>query len=587
VISVFNKSRDVVGYLIGGLTCDKFEYLVGKYTLKNNIIEDSTNIEQYIPPRAIRVILPTTPIPFCIHENSLSNISNSIMSRNFRQLNDDIDNKSISNFGTFCKGFLKNIEKSNDDDYMDMDTYLKTRKSWPLGKKEKFKSCALEYEPYCYKTSLFVKNEMIFKSPLKAPRLINNPQQIFKSKYCAAVFCATQKIKKQLIFDSHFNKTSDQMNFIWTSGMNRDQIGIQCTKIIERLHSLGYEECYIISTDYSKFEATQIPNIINKLSYIYKNISSGEIKKLLVELNQFISGKKKAYVEINNDYSKYQFYGTRSSGDATTTLGNTLLGFALAAWLLNHMKLSDRKLCYLLQAGDDGTLIIPKHLVKYTKNMQKDLFNIGMKLELIETNRFELSDYNSSILLWCTEDGNERLHLSAKLGRLIGRVGYTHKIYTPKQLNALRYSKALCMVNECKLFPGVQQFYMKLVSKYSEYSTVKIQQQYKELITVGDIKPNDKTIHQLMRRYDISLDDYNLFNDVFSGFDPDKLFITHNSNYYRIRDIMKKIIQIDCVYYTKQDLDSFYDENVFDPSFMSEFINEIHDENQYVINLIQ
>jgi hypothetical protein len=510
------------------------------------------------------------------------------MSRNFRQLNPDIDFKgSIKNFQKFCKSFLIGVEKANEDNYLDTEAYLKTRKSWPLNKKNKFRTCALEYTPYCYKTSLFVKNEMIFKSPLKAPRLINNPMQVFKSKYCSAVFCATNKIKKQFMFDSFYNRKSENINFIWTSGLNRDQIGKQCTKIVEHLASLGYPECYIISTDYSKFEATQIPEIIKNLSNIYKNICNGEICKLLRELNKFISGKKKAYVDIDDFFSMYVFFGTRSSGDATTTLGNTLLGFALAAWLLRAMSVKDRKLCYLLQGGDDGTLILPKCLVKYTDKMQENLFKIGMKITIIKTNKFELCDYNSSILLWCEEDGIQRLHLSAKLGRLLGRVGYTHQSYTQNLMNALRFQKALCLVNEAKLFPGIQEFYMKLVAKYSEYSTVKIQKKYKELITVGDIKPTERTIKQLTVRYDISVDEYNLLNDVFSGFDPDKLYITHNTDYYRIENIIKRIIQIDCVHYSKEDLDSFYTEEVFTNEFMNEFEKHIHEENQYVINLIQ
>lgn len=591
-INAFNQLGDVVGHTVGGRVCSQFEYVVGRYKLKSDITATTTNMEHFVEPCDIRIILPTTPIPFCIHENSLSNIHNSIMSRNFRCLNPNPDKVLLKSFTCFSHGFLSGVNKASNDDYLCFEDFVKTRKSWSKGKREKFLQCTRDDLPYCYKTSLFIKNEMIFKSPLKAPRLINNPQQVFKSRYCSAVFCATKVLKAQFVFDSFYNKTSPYINFIWTSGMNRDEIGTQCTQIVKHLSSLGFHECYIVSTDYSKFEATQIPEIISNLGLIYKNISSGDVRTLLVELNKYISGPKKAYIDFNDDgnednYSKYTFNGTRSSGDASTTLGNTVLGFALAAWLLSNIPDREKKLMYLLQAGDDGTLIFPKHMFKYTTEMQCNLEKIGMKLDLIATNRFELCDYNSSILLWCQEDGVDKLHLSAKLGRLIARVGYTNKKFSKQQFGALCYQKALSMVNESKLFPGVREFYMKLVSKYSVYDQVKIDKQYQELITVGDIKPTDRTTQQLMRRYDITMDEYNLFNDVFAGFDPDKLFITDNLDFYKIRDILQKIIQIDCVLYTDQDIQSFYDEGNFEREFMDRFIKEIHSENQYIINLIQ
>jgi hypothetical protein len=532
------------------------------------------NIHHFAPSKDIFACVPTPSIPFSIHAPSLSNIHNAIMSRNFRCLNPKINNDIIYSLNRHCSVFLKGIKKCNGSDKIDMEKFLQSRK-WSSYKIAKFKNCNVDIMPPLYTTNLFPKEERVYKTDLKAPRLINDPATCFKKKYIQSVYSATQKIKKQLVYGSDFNKISDHINLIWTSGMNRDKNGLQFTQIDNFFKEIN-EDYKIVSADYSKFESTQIPEIMLNLRSIYRNIASDEVRSDLQEICSYITGPKVAYANKEGYVNKYKFNATRTSGDITTTIGNTLLGMAIADWIFRDVKLEDKKLIFLMQSGDDGQFVLPKRFLYHFEKGIKELFEIGMKLDAIIIDKPENSDYNSSILLNCYDETLhiERHHLCAKLGRLLGRVGYTVCRYDDTQFKALQYQKAMALINELQLFPGIQDFYIRYLELYKKYSSVKIQLKYKELTSVNKISPTLNTVHQICNRYDISTYEYYLLNSTFKNFDVNEVFLENNLNYSYISDIMKKIYKKDLVDYEDEDVERF--SLYFEKDFIDRYVKYYH-----------
>jgi hypothetical protein len=487
-----------------------------------------------------------------------------------RTLVEDPDKKLIKSLQNYSKTFMRDFghRMITNNDEMNDDEYIRTR-NWPLGKKQQWINTPEELENR-YSSTLFIKKECVYKSKLKAGRTICAPSKWPKRYFGKYVASTVHGLKPHLKYGSEYNKNSNHINLIWTSSMNRDQVGEQYHKIKDFTKTRPKEDYIIVYTDYSKFEATQITPIISTLNHIYRNVTSGETRRRLSLLNKLVSGKKTAYYSEDKDgiFGLFKFFGTRTSGDMTTTLGNTLLGMMIGDFFFRDLTKAQKKLIYLWQAGDDGCFILPRRFLKYIDTTF--ITKIGMKLDVGVVEQPYLMDYNSSFIITVMREGTMTYQLVAKPGRVMAKAGYTYREYPRRQMNAMRYQKALGAANELQHLPGVQQFYLRLAQKYIKHKDVKIYTQHKTLRTVVPYDMCDVGISELCERYDISRSDYDLLNDTYSKFSTDIIYITENVGYFKIRHIMNKIMLTDVVEYSNEDIDSFND--YFNHDFMQIYI---------------
>lgn len=560
--------RTLIGESVPGVDVRDFEYVQGKYLQQPGTSSKGDGYHNFPSKgRDIYHCLPGLQIPFTVHDTTLNNIHNTTFSRNFRALRATIDESVLIDLEQHCVGFFSEIKKISDANVLSLEAYLSTRKAWSASKKQRMRDCIATRKLGLYITNCFVKLEPVFKSAKSAGRLIHDPHIVFKKKYNRYVSAYTNEIKKNFELGSDFNKSSPNINLIWTSGKNRNEIGADIFKIVHFYNVKGIEyECF--SADYSKFESTQIPAIINNLVTLYSNTSEGLMKEKLVEHCKLICGKKTAYAnDVNTgDIMKYTFRGTRTSGDLTTTVGNTLLAMLLADFICKY---KEKKLVHVLQAGDDGLWFGPKGFSEQVRIVL--LEKIGMKLKIVKSSLLHQIDYNSSFVVTCELNHSRCTYLTAKLGRILAKASICLRNDKGTLLGAYKYQKADSIARETQLFPGISSFYFRVRNLYQKFSNVKLQQKQKDLITVGVVKPLPETVIAICERYQMSLSEYELLNEVFTGFEPLINNLHQQANFHKIRETLKKIVLLDVAEYDEEDIKWF--NQYFTPNFMQDYEN--------------
>lgn len=567
----------VVGQSIRGVELDEMQFKLERY-VERGLLRDGKSVSVTYEhggfsdrQRSIRVCLPCLPVPFSIHENSLSNIHNSFMSRNNRRFIKELNQKKLKSLLVHGSTFLQDMVKCTDLDVIEESKYLASRK-WGAVKMRKWVETEKDQFPNKYMTNGFVKWEPVYKTVLAAPRLINNPTTVWKNSFGHYVYSYTNHIKRYLRFGSVYNMNSQHIQLLWTSGLNRDKMGQLETDILSSYDD--DDEIMEAGTDFSKYESTQVSEIMINLDSIYKNTTRGELRRRLRFLAKAIRGRKVMFATVDFLTNIYRFEATRTSGDITTTLGNTMLLFLIGDWIFRSLPKAEKKKIYLMASGDDGRFIFPKKYLYILERGCAELKQIGMKLDMILADSPELTEYNSSVMLRCQEEvsGLVRYHASAKLGRLLAKVGFCVNQLTGKQLNVYRYQKLLSVVNELQLYKGPHEFYTRLLDKYIAYKEVKpnFSLRWKDLVTSSKIKPTPDSDLQICNRYGITLSDWELFNNVFASFDTTVPYLTDNAQYNLIAPIMKKIITLDVVKYEGDDVHAF--RNYFDPDFLDRYV---------------
>jgi len=553
---------------------EEFEYLKGNYMFKPgcDVIGDAF-MEYPELNDEIKGILPGLDMPFSVHNNTHNNINNSTLSRNQRSLvppdyysSDDFCGY-IEELHRTASTFLASLPTVTDHGVLSLEAWVASRKTWGSMKKNKILMCDRKREITKYTTETFIKTEVVFKSALKAPRLIHNPRTEIKARYGRWVFHYTNKLKKHMTVESNFNFVSPHINLVWTSGMNRCEIGEEMGLAMEKVISAGFEP-ELVCADYSKFEATQHPAILSILLKIVRNTSSGNTYMMLRNHETLICGQKKAYAhtKYSDETVVYTFEGTRTSGDLTTTVGNTLL----AMCLIEHIYKGDKSLVYLFQAGDDAFMVGPKG---FSSDLDLEFIsNIGMKLDVIYAPSPPLCDYNSSCFVRANVDGVEQYLLAAKIGRLLAKCGIS-TIKTDKmnsvQLGALKFQKALSMAQESILWPGISKFYKGVANEYARFASVKIYNKYTDLVYVGEVECTEATVSDMCERYNISRAEYEAVNSAFNNFEPHLLCLHENSGFAAIAPIIARLLAVDVCVYDEDDLLCF--KNYFSDEYLENY----------------
>lgn len=131
----------------------------------------------------------------------------------------------------------------------------------------------------------------------------------------------------------------------------------------------GFEKPWYISLDHSRFDAHVNVNLLKAEHSVYNWCASysRELASLL---------KKQLYnVGYTRGGIKYSAKGKRMSGDVNTSLGNTVLNYAM---LSSYLELSGVKGEILLD-GDDSVLIVESHDRHKLLNVDVFMHRLGMK----------------------------------------------------------------------------------------------------------------------------------------------------------------------------------------------------------------
>jgi len=511
---------------------------------------------------------------FSVHLNTLNNIQNSTVSRNFRSLIDpdiyfsEAFAEDMMVLHATASTFLRDLPTVTDHGAITLEQWVATRSTWGSNKKRKILMCDIKKDIKGYVTETFVKNEVVFKSPLKAPRLIHNPRTEIKARYGPVVFHYTSRIKKHLTVESVYNEHTKHIHFVWTSGMNRCQIGREMEAAYDRIRSAGYE-VELVCADYSKFEATQHPAILSILLKIIRNTSADTTREMMLEHERLIIGQKSAYARTKYDLAtvKYVFNGTRTSGDLTTTVGNTLL----AMCIMEHIYVGEKDFVYLFQAGDDAFMLGPKG---FARDIDLDFIKrIGMKLDVLHAPSPPLCDYNSSCFIRARVDGVLQYILAPKIGRLLTKCGIATvntENMNHSQFGSFRFQKALSMAQESILWPGVSRFYKRVANEFQRYSTVKLFDKYTDLVFVGEIEPTLETYEDLAVRYGIAREEVDALNSAFDTFEPNILSLNENSAFAGVAHIVARCVKVDVGEYSLEEIDSFVP--YFNPTVVANYL---------------
>lgn len=578
---------EAVGKAINGLPYEEFEYVKGDYILKNDVTVkgDIKNLDIPVKDSFIYRILPTLSVPVSLHINSVSNIVNSFMSRNARSLKPASWFKTpaylqtIASLKNHAKTLYEGMGAINEADVPSFDEFLKGRK-WDKAKKARFMR-APDVTHSIYVTKPFCKKEFVFKTALKAGRLINAPIDCFKKHSLHIWNRLAVHLKKALRFGSKFNNISKHINFITTSGMNRDQVGAQLKMILNKYASSSIR-WVCVSSDFSKYEATQIAAILMCLIPMLKRITRGWVQEMIIDSFSFIWGRKSSYVSVRGEEHQdvqFGYSATRTSGDDDTWFNNTTLGTCLMDWLL--VDYENKKDVYLFQNGDDSFLIGPEGFQDYMDMSKID--NLGMKLKQVTLDGVENQDYCSSYfveVLSTDKDGivvdSEPTYLcTSKIGRILSKSGLTFQNvekFSKKELGCLAFQKASAVAQETQVFPGISQFFDRVATQYMQYSNIKIKhcmKRFTDFTTKGKYKVTEYGIFQICNRYNITRAEYDLLNLTFSQFDPKINNLSKQTGYDVIKEILGKFVEKDIGVYEEEEIDDFH--KYFDAEFLQEY----------------
>lgn len=246
----------------------------------------------------------------------------------------------------------------------------------PLSKQKTYRAAmeTLKHKPLCphdFNIKMFIKNERMdvnedldYLMPLKPPRAI-------QSRSPRANLCLQQylnPIEQHLFHNPNNNHFSKCFN-------NRKK-----AQVLRRKWDL-FRDPVAILLDHTAFDSRIHSGWLTKLEHKYYSqfyIGDDEITDMLAQ--QIDNHGKTAHGGM------YTVYGTRMSGDANTSLGNSIINLGILLHFMNGVKAE-----YLLD-GDDSVVIIERkdlHQLDFNKRLQ----SLGFSTKYSVVDEFEQIDF--------------------------------------------------------------------------------------------------------------------------------------------------------------------------------------------------
>lgn len=487
-----------------------------------------------IQGRNIYQILPSFDVngiaPWVFHENTTQNAGVGFAARQMADNGLKLDEDEQKSFEAFIKDEILPTLPIAQRKYS-KNIWLKTR-NWNPRKKRLMASVLgdnlnlVQYTDANYQSHFFVKEELVNANDSKPPRVINARDDAITSligpimatvyKTCQETFSAKQR---DLKWADKYNE-----RVVFTSGTNRNDIGKMAHELLE---TAGINNPIYYALDFSRYDSTINSQLLYCVQLMMLHILQ-KFPELHNDVKQHVQLNMKTWVSIHRNFKdggriKAKVTGTRRSGDTDTTIGNTLLTYAL-------MKYVDRnKHTVTLIAGDDTWAVTDK-MPDITP-----LARLGIKATVQESTHISDNTFNSSFFAH-VQDG---LHLFALPGRLMTKGALTtKKLRTDIEYRALAGEKARSLINEIPQFPGVCKRLEAYVS-YGEAQKCKLN--FNEaldpfLFTKKKVRVVSETLDDVAHRYGCS---------VLELLDFDTVAVAQSGAYFT-HPLAEEIVRRDC-----------------------------------------
>jgi hypothetical protein len=453
------------------------------------------------------------------------------------------------------------------------DDYISTRDHFSASKKKRYMEARLKVEndlmsifqgPYAPKYG-FVKQEPMLKYIFACARMINS-----KKDECQTVLAPIFRVLSLLLKNSwsqgcFYNfvvkHRVEQDLFIYTDGLDSNQKGELFSQTMKRKSNKTF-----LTIDFSKFDASQSPEIIkNEMIFYKKMMPDPEIRRIL---QAHVTASAGRWVTYCNDRKtggcvRGKVTGTRSSGDPQTTLGNTLLNASLILYaLVEYFGQQIREHATIFVSGDDSLVVL--HDIGFIENEKKfrtPLNNLGFKISLSQTDIPSKAEFCSRFfvrVIDCQADA-PTWYPMCKIGNIFSKSAVTCETFDfdkimsdPKEYAnycALVALKSQGLLNEMHMFPELVDFFgtinisaRKHAAKCHKYNPRQFRKYFYPTRTVRAI---DATYEDIAMRYNTnmwtvksSFDELNNFLDWSRPFlcnrynDPEKHSKDHVHNFW-------------------------------------------------------
>jgi hypothetical protein len=422
-------------------------------------------------PRDILQILPgVTNATWKFPERTTENLYSAIAFRQLRFNGLTPNERVLMDYQMFMRRFVKLFPQLSDC-VPDHDEWLASR-DYPKRKVKRSEQGWGEYTDAHYidpVRTAFIKNEFTNKGRDSAPRLVCMREPSVIAAHGPVVKHMTDVVKD-------FCNGVDSP-FVWTSGLTQEEIA---DKVEYAIDCVG-GQLWFGENDYSQYDSSQNPMILRAEGYFYEHMlahlhDDERVRSFLDDHERNIGQWRiNGYDRSGTDITA-TVVGTRTTGDAKTTLGNTLTNLGLLCF--NYCKLYDLSIEDLfkyrkhartsfLVSGDDSLIIGGKEV----KDLDMSLIQqCGVKCGYKVTDRMVEAEYCSLWFTWGQVDDERHVMPMKKFGRLFSRTPLAPPIKAPrdniKAWHTLASQKCEAYIDAFGWLPSAVQYYEALRDKH-------------------------------------------------------------------------------------------------------------------------
>jgi len=497
------------------------ELLAKEMDITANIVPGDVHIRKKMPtPIVAAGIVSTVAIPV-VPSNSCHSAVSAIVTRQLKPQPIHMNTGSVG-LVQRCFDYLREFHDSfcpsyNIDNPVVPIDYSEWKEKFSLALQLGYDRAALSNNagpsPRINLRDPFVKIEGLAKSDTNGvaklePRLILAAQRehnVLTGPFCAAMGKAMRT----------FMHPGNEYGFVYTSGLDAECVGRYFSDSLKEPGVVCYEG------DYSRYDSSIHSGLLRIEIEFYRAVGCPEDTLRAFERSIDTCG-------IDKFGNSFQVDGTRHSGDANTSCGNTLLQYVCSTFCLALQLESEGKLppphevfstfrVRGLVLGDDS-LISLSSLVDRHKYVQ-DLKSLGLNLELVVHEgvhkQFDATFCSSRFYPVSDTMGNPTTVLAPPIGRVLAKAGYYTTPPPLMNINRLVRGDALSRLQSSHCVPFLNDYWRKTIALTSNveayYSKDLRRRHLHENPLSGKYAPNDATWTMLEHCYGLRREHLEVF----------------------------------------------------------------------------
>jgi hypothetical protein len=524
------------------ITCQSMDKSI-KYKKKCKILKLNHKEVPDVKPHVIYQYWPIINSQWIYHRKTIYNTRKSFLERQCMDNGSVLDINVFQDYrfyitNVFLHSFLGHIEPFTDF-RKDRQDWIESRKHWTLRKKsmytEALKKVCLDplshINPKELRKNVFLKDELMNKPLLSAARTINSRSTEIQC-ILAPIFNQITKVLKTSWNHTKYNKVQQvppQNILNYTSGLTRNQQGLLFNTYLEEVDY----DYHIIGADFKKFDSSQCHKIVSTEILFYKHMLHDDLSQTLLEKyckygsGLWTTSYNEKFDNSNNNYFVGQVLATRSSGDAQTTVMNSLLTGCLYTFCIFKTYGAEiLEKCRLFVCGDDCIMITPRSVTNFDL-----LEKLGFKTEMEISRHYSQVEYCSSHFVKVYDETYKRetLYLQPKLGHILSKTALATRNYSNiKQHCSYAVSKIGGLFNEIGYYKEIGLWAAKVYNTYlAKAGKVIVDKHQKYLVNAHKLHVVDQTYKDLAFRYQVSEEMILDFLSSFKNLDVSEQYIEH------------------------------------------------------------